>query len=348
METCLYEEQRNVQSRRGCPHDGAEDCQEDLHSDQKRRRSHRSTSSNVGRSKGWIQGNDYGQSIPIEISEGDATVSKLTNIPDILYYYPCCPPEAIINIKEFYLNKYVNYMLETDKKFVVSIRNWNNVLREWKIKDFEKYYSDINVSPYFNAYSRNNSDIYYDVQKSTDICVELLNFQFAGDDAEIFCFLETLVNVLDKKIPKLNTIAIKSPHIADKNFFFDAIVGFFLNYGMFGTANKTNNFSWADGAGKRVVLWNEPNYDSSHIKILKELLGGDTTRVNVKYKNPTPLQGPPVIMLSNNDLSVFHDVNFSERLKLYVWEQAGFLKNYKKKINPLCLTHLLKYYNIKY
>jgi len=41
-----------------------------------------------------------------------------------------------------------------------------------------------------------------------------------------------------------------------------------------GTANKNINFSWADGAGKRLVLWNEPNNESYHIEKIKELLGG--------------------------------------------------------------------------
>lgn len=33
---------------------------------------------------------------------------------------------------------------------------------------------------------------------------------------------------------------------------------------MFGTVNKNNTFSWADAAGKCIVLWNKPNYDSSY------------------------------------------------------------------------------------
>ncbi|KAF0710640.1 NS2 [Aphis craccivora] len=40
-----------------------------------------------------------------------------------------------------------------------------------------------------------------------------------------------------------------------------------------GTANKNNNFTWADGAGKRLVIWNEPNYEQAHIEKMKELLG---------------------------------------------------------------------------
>lgn len=62
---------------------------------------------------------------------------------------------------------------------------------------------------------------------------------------------------------------------------------------MFGTANKTDNFSWMDGAGKRLVLWNEPNNDRNNIDKMKEILGGDTTRIKVKYQGDQPLQGPP-------------------------------------------------------
>jgi len=48
---------------------------------------------------------------------------------------------------------------------------------------------------------------------------------------------------------------------------------------MFETANKTNNFRFSDGAGKRLVILNEPNYEVSHLEKMKELIGGDTTRV---------------------------------------------------------------------
>jgi len=43
---------------------------------------------------------------------------------------------------------------------------------------------------------------------------------------------------------------------------------------MFGIANKKNTFSFADG------LWNEPNYDEHYIEQIKEILGGNSARVN--------------------------------------------------------------------
>jgi len=42
-----------------------------------------------------------------------------------------------------------------------------------------------------------------------------------------------------------------------------------------------------------------------HVENLKELLAGDTTRVNVKYKSDQLLQGLPIIILTNDNLSIF-------------------------------------------
>lgn len=35
---------------------------------------------------------------------------------------------------------------------------------------------------------------------------------------------------------------------------------------MYGIANKNNNFNWADGMERRLVMWNGPNYESFHLK----------------------------------------------------------------------------------
>jgi len=143
------------------------------------------------------------------------------------------------------------------------------------------------VHPYFNAYNR--TFVYYSVQDSVRIANELLLYQFNDDNENVFYFLTDFLNILDKRIPKCNTLAILAPPNAGKNYFFDAVASFFINYGYLGTANKTNNFAFMEAAGKRLVLWNEPNYESNHVNELKALLGGDSCRVSVKYKGDQPL-----------------------------------------------------------
>ncbi|CAI6374904.1 unnamed protein product [Macrosiphum euphorbiae] len=201
--------------------------------------------------------------------------------------------------------------------------------------------------PYFNAYNRLKDQVYYDVDESVRIANELLLYQFDNNSDNIIDFLTDLINVIDKRIPKCNTLAILAPPNAGKNYFFDAVASFFINYGVLGTANKTNNFAFMEAAGKRLVLWNEPNYEANHVNELKSLLGGDTCRISVKYKKDQALQGPPIIILTNDNLSIFGISAFQSRIKLYNWNSAPFLRNYDKKIYPLFLLPLFKMYNIQ-
>lgn len=99
-------------------------------------------------------------------------------------------------------------------------------------------------------------DVYFDKESSTEFAIKLLQYQFDNDSELIHLFLTAIDNVVNKVIPTFNSVFIMSPPFADKNFIFYAIESFLFNYSIFGTVNKTNNFSWADGAGKRLV-WNE-------------------------------------------------------------------------------------------
>lgn len=269
-----------------------------------------------------------------------------SSITELLYCYPCCPPDAFINIKEFYNNSLLNYIPDNHKLINVALRNWGAQLRHWRTRDYVNYYADPRVKPYFNAYARPIADYYFDVDTSVLIADKLLLYQFDNERELVVNFLTDLFNIADFVIPKFNSMCVESPPSAGKNFFFDAFVAFYISYGMFGTANKTDNFSWMDGAGKRIVLWNEPNYNRQHIEKMKEILGGDTTRIKVKYQGDQALQGPPTILLTNHRLNICSDPAFADRLCTYRWRAAPFLKDYKKKIHPLFVPLLLKKYKI--
>jgi len=272
--------------------------------------------------------------------------TKPISIDELIYKYPCCPPEAFFNIPEFYANTNLNTFDLKDHRVTIPLRNWAATLRRWSIADFNKYYNDEQVHPYFNAYGSHVSNMYYSVSESVRIAKQLLMHQFSDDVEAIIDFMQTLYDILDKRVPKLNSMCVKSPPSAGKNFFFDAVTSYFISYGMFGTANKNNNFSWADGAGKRVILWNEPNYEQNQIEKIKELLGGDTTRIHVKYMNDISVQRVPIIILTNNHISVISHPAFKDRLRVYTWQSAAFLRDYDRKLNPLMFYELLLEYDI--
>jgi len=171
-----------------------------------------------------------------------------------MYEFPTCPPEAFVYVKEYLYNDNINYIIPSDKKVVHMIKQWCNKLALWILTDYKNYYNDSKVTPYFNAYNRSVNEVYYNINDSINIACKLLNYQFDDNSESVIEFLNDLYNIIDKKIPKLNTLAVHAPPSSRKNYFFDAVSSFFLNYGILGTANKTNTFAFQEAAGKRLII----------------------------------------------------------------------------------------------
>lgn len=202
-------------------------------------------------------------------------------------------------------------------------------------------------------FSRSKS--YYSLRESFLIVDKLLNFQFDGDEALIKNFLQSLVNVLDwqpESRPgsniKCNTFLVYSPPSGGKNFFFDTIFTLLLNLGQLGTANKSNNFAFQDAANRRVILWNEPNYESSCTDYLKTLFEGGDTKVRVKMLGDSHIKRTPIIILTNNVVNFMNDIAFKDRIKQFKWKAAPLLKDCKLKPYPLVFFDILLKYKIKF
>ena len=48
-----------------------------------------------------------------------------------------------------------------------------------------------------------------------------------------------------------------------KNYFFDCIIHYFLNFGQLGNFNKFCNCPFQECVNKRIILWNEPQMEAS-------------------------------------------------------------------------------------
>lgn len=197
----------------------------------------------------------------------------------------------------------------------------------------------------FNAPICNIFNYYYSINESIDVLENLLKFQFYNDREQIEEFLQNLYNVIDKLIPKKNTMFILSPPNAGKNFFFDTFIHYCLNFGQVGNFNRYCNFPLMECVDKRIILWNEPILEASATETLKMLFGGDTVSAKVKYCNDAVIMRTPVIVLSNNDVFP-NDTAFRSRMFVYKWRPCKNLKNLKKKPHPLSSYFLLKKYNI--
>lgn len=267
-------------------------------------------------------------------------------IEQLILDHPVCPLISICDIDE--------YLADDDLKY---IRSDNIILKDvvdymakkfcrYSLHDFNVFYKRPNCTPYFSAGYRDVDDKYMNIEDTKSIINRLLMYQCNEDTEQVKAFLLALYNIIERNIPKTNTFLLYGPPSSGKNFFIDMILAYVLNTGQFGIANRHNGFSFQDGHGKRIILWDEPNYASDMLELMKMILGGGDCKVRVKQKHDTPLCRTPVIILTNNRLNIMHDIAFKDRILQFSWNAAPFLKECEKLPHPLYTFEMFIDYNI--
>ena len=277
--------------------------------------------------------------------KGGQQIRRMETIVNLCKNYPMSPVEAIVNHPKWLKDDELKFLGADNKDVTNAFNNWTKQLCTWTMEDYNVLYSDEECHPIFGAGYGNIDSYYYDVPTSVNVLNELIKYQM-GDEEYCHAFMSVLYDIIERKVPKMNTLLIKSPPSSGKNYFFDCIKDYFLNVGHLCRANKHNNFAFQDAEGRRLILWNEPNYSPDFVECLKELLGGDSTNVSVKHKAEAPVYRTPIIMLTNNNLSIINDPAFKDRVKVYHWKRAPYLADYDKKPNPLATYELFKLYNL--
>lgn len=276
-----------------------------------------------------------------------------------------CPLESIKSQPEFLED---DWLTDPDNQTKVNkaIEIWSHKINVWTLDDFAKFYGKregfVHTQVFLDEerdFERNyvfsKSKKYMNEQESFKVLDRLLMYQFDGDENMIRSFLQHLVNVVDFQPednpfndPKCNTFLVFSAPSAGKNFFFDTLFTLLLNMGQLGIANRHNNFAFQDAAHRRIILWNEPNYESSCTDYLKTLFEGGDTKVRVKNMGDTHVKRTPIIVLTNRRVEFMGDLAFRDRVKQYTWKAAPFLKEYSLKPYPLTFFDILLKYEIKF
>nr|QOD39597.1 NS1 [uncultured densovirus] len=265
---------------------------------------------------------------------------------EILETYPICPPEAIVKHRVWRDDPDLRFKGVCDREIKAAICSFKDSLTTYSMTDYQEMYNKETCQPIFSAGFGNFETYYYNIENSVKIMDQLVQFQCGDDEDATLDFVTTVYNVLERKIPKLNCVVIYSPPSAGKNYFFDAVKDYYLNCGHLCNANKFNSFPFQDAEGRRIVLWNEPNYSPDFLEPIKEILGGDSTSVNVKYQHDTPVYRTPVIVLTNNQVTFMGHNAFKDRIRIFNWMAAPFLAAFDKKPNPLAVYHFFKKYNL--
>jgi hypothetical protein len=264
----------------------------------------------------------------------------------ILKENPIAPCEAIVKTEAWRDHENLRFKTMADREIKAAISSYKNSLTGWSMLDYQKMYNNEKCVPIFSAGYCEFEKYYYNVHNSLKVMDELIDYQFDSDHEAILDFVTCLFNVLERNVPKLNTIVIHSAPSAGKNFFFDAVKDYYLNVGHIGNPTKYNGFPFQDAEGRRLLMWNEPNYSPEKLEEIKSILGGDTCTVKVKHLNDTVVYRTPVIVLTNNCVSFMEHNAFVDRIRVFQWQEAPFLREYDKKPNPLAVYHFFKKYNL--
>lgn len=271
---------------------------------------------------------------------------KTQKIVDLLKTRPTFPIESICNVDDWLKDDQLQFVNIKDKTCSNILNNWSKQLLSWTLDDFNEFYSQPDCKPVFSAGYESFDKYYYDIDTSVELMIKYLDHQFYNEQENVTHFVTDLYNVLERKVPKLNSLLVFSPPDCGKSWFFDAFFNYFMCVGKICTINKHNSFGFQECYSKRVIHWNEPNYDPDLIDKLKELLGGDTTAVAVKYMPDMPVYRTPFIITTNVRVSIMNHPAFKNRTSIFYFRAAPQLKALSKKLHPLAVYPFFVHYGM--
>lgn len=215
------------------------------------------------------------------------------------------------------------------------------VFDNFKINWNRKSLMDIIVMRAQNETTFNEKN-YYTPKYSLYIIMQLLIKQM-GQPWE---FIDTIIKVLNREVPKKNTISIIGAGGCGKTYFLDTLSELLWNVGeLEANINKSNNFPFEGLLHKRLGILNEFNCSPARKDTCKELFEGKKTPVNIKYGKPTKLKPVPIIITTNNNWLLNFDKNdaeaFRQRCFFYNWQPQPWLRDEDGYPHPLLWAKLI-------
>lgn len=191
-------------------------------------------------------------------------------------------------------------------------------------------------------YMARNPDHYYNPIESLEHIEALLHHQFP-DDQQFLEFIQTLYDICERVIPKLNTLYLVGPANCGKSWFADMVTAFYLNVGHVKNFVRGQNFPLNDCVCRRILLWNEPSIMPSAYESVKMLCGGDPCPCAVKYEGDGKIMRTPLIFTSNHTCFSNSEV-WTTRIRTYKWTSCPYLKPLTKYPHPFAYALLVDKY----
>lgn len=151
-------------------------------------------------------------------------------------------------------------------------------------------------------------------------------------------FVTNIVDVMDRKLAKINTICLVGDSNSGKTVFLANPLKAILKFvGQVGNRGSNGDFVFMELPNKRLIIMEECVWGPDHTEDLKLLLGGEIFKVNVKFSGLTDVDRTPIIITSNKDpwvLDYSANVPFRNRMKYYKVREIPELVDMKLQLNP--------------
>lgn len=279
-----------------------------------------------------------------------STPAQLRSVLDQIEYfmrnYTVVPLESIVKSR-IWLNSSLKWIDCGDSNFIKVKNLIQTEVCKMSLAQLEQFWL---LKPYHFWDSkdyRENVKCHMQLDESVRFCNSFLKFQFDHDECLVKSFLLNLKCILNKETKKMNSLEVVSEPSAGKNYFFDSIAIFCVCHGQIQNHNKFSRFALENAIDKRLLIYNEPNFDKAFTETLLMVLAGDPVTAEAKYKPYTSLLRTPVIIMCNASPFSQGDRRWRERIYRVRWKRAEMLKG-RDYPHPLTFINLLKLYNIKY
>lgn len=187
----------------------------------------------------------------------------------------------------------------------------------------------------FKLYGRQ----YMSVSESCSVIRSWASFQHF----DINELIESVVEILDRKVNKKNTLLLIGESNAGKTILFtEPLADLCVFVGRLTGAGQSSEFYYMECVNQRLITVDEILLTREMAQIFKVLLGGETMNANTKHTRACIMERTPVIMTSNHPpwaLSPGDKQMFLNRCYLYDCKTCPFLKNVNK-IHPLAWPKL--------
>lgn len=250
------------------------------------------------------------------------------------------PPENVVHIDRYINNDELVYFRHNTPFISNTINRYKRKINELTVEELFQFHQ--NKDHYYESLTiKSMLEYYLDIDESIKAIVRLLIHQFSNV-ITMRNFLKTLYHFINKSLDdnKVNTIHVCGPPNSGKNFFFDSLCCFCINYGKIENPCRSNSFPFMNGVNRRINKWNEAKIDPAFFENVLDLMQGNVIYANVKYEAYTPITKTPLIVLSNHNVFPAED-RFNCRHIRYEWVQAPLLLDYNKKPFPLAIGSLI-------